>query len=69
MNSALVQFAIFSDGFLGRDIRLFVTAILMINSSRKREGGQNRESFGVVSTPQFMPMRNLLPGFRPLARH
>jgi len=58
-----------SDGFLGRDIRIFVTEILMINSSRKREDGQNRESFGVVSTPQSMPMESLLPGFRPLTRH
>jgi len=69
MASALVQFAIFSDGFLGARHLIFVTEILMIYSFRKREGGQNRESFGVVSTPQSMPMRNLLPGFRPLARH
>ena len=41
----------------------------MIYSFRKREGEQNRESFGVVSTPQSMPMGSLLPGFRPLARH
>jgi hypothetical protein len=54
---------------LGARHLTFVTEILMIYSFRKREGGQNRESFGVVSTPQSMPMRNLLPGFRPLARH
>src|SRR6516162_8708841 len=35
---------------------------------RKRIGMQNREAFDVFYTPQFMPVRSLRPGLRPLAR-